>query len=134
MHAAAETLVALHDEGVSLSIDDFGTGYSSLSYLRSVPVDRIKIDRSFIKDVTTSEDAAVVAATIVKLAHSLRLQVVAEGVETRAQADFVRDTGCAFVQGFFYGEPIAAAMIPGLIKESAQVECTDGRAAEALGR
>jgi diguanylate cyclase (GGDEF)-like protein len=111
MNGAADTLEALHDQGVSLSIDDFGTGYSSLSYLRRVPVDRIKIDRSFINDVTTSEDAAVVAATIVKLAHSLRLQVVAEGVETRAQADFVRQTGCAFVQGFFYGEPMSAELI-----------------------
>ncbi len=115
MNGSADTLEALHDQGVSLSIDDFGTGYSSLSYLRRVPVDRIKIDRSFIKDVTASEDAAVVAATIVKLAHSLRLQVVAEGVETRAQADFVRQTGCAFVQGFFYGEPMTVEMIEDVI-------------------
>jgi EAL domain-containing protein (putative c-di-GMP-specific phosphodiesterase class I) len=115
MHVAAETLIALHNQGVGLAIDDFGTGYSSLSYLRRVPVDRIKIDRSFIKDVTASEDAAVVATTIVKLAHSLRLQVVAEGVETRAQAEFVRQTGCTFVQGFYYGEPMSAGMIPDLL-------------------
>jgi diguanylate cyclase (GGDEF)-like protein len=132
MHVAAETLVALHEQGVSLSIDDFGTGYSSLSYLRSVPVDRIKIDRSFIKDVTTSEDAAVVAATIVKLAHSLRLEVVAEGVETRAQADFVRETGCAYVQGFYYGEPIAAAMIPDLIKHPPPMRLADSSEPPAL--
>jgi diguanylate cyclase (GGDEF)-like protein len=119
MNIAAETLVTLHNQGVSLSIDDFGTGYSSLSYLRRVPVDRIKIDRSFIKDVTASEDAAVVAATIVKLAHSLRLQVVAEGVETRAQADFVQQTGCAFVQGFYYGEPMTADMIQDLMTRPA---------------
>jgi diguanylate cyclase (GGDEF)-like protein len=119
MNVAAETLVALHNQGVGLSIDDFGTGYSSLSYLRRVPVDRIKIDRSFIKDVTASEDAAVVASTIVKLAHSLRLQVVAEGVETRAQADFVQKTGCAFVQGFYYGEPMTADMIQDLMTRPA---------------
>jgi len=119
MNGAAETLITLHDQGVSLSIDDFGTGYSSLSYLRRVPVDRIKIDRSFINDVTVSEDAAVVAETIVKLAHSLRLQVVAEGVETRAQAEFVRHTGCAFVQGFYYGEPMTADMIQDLMTRPA---------------
>ncbi len=115
VHVAAEMLEALHRQGVGLAIDDFGTGYSSLSYLRRVPVDRLKIDRSFIKDVTLSEDAAVVAATIVQLAHSLRLQVVAEGVETRAQADFVQQTGCAFVQGFYYERPMAADKIPGIL-------------------
>jgi diguanylate cyclase (GGDEF)-like protein len=115
MHVAAETLVALHNQGVGLAIDDFGTGYSSLSYLRRVPVDRIKIDRSFISDATASEDAAIVAATIVGLAHSLRLEVVAEGVETRAQAEFVRQTGCAFVQGYFYGEPARAEDIPAML-------------------
>jgi len=119
MNVAADTLISLHHQGVSLSIDDFGTGYSSLSYLRRVPVDRIKIDRSFINDVTVSEDAAVVAETIVKLAHSLRLEVVAEGVETRAQADFVRQTGCAYVQGFYYGEPMTAEMIQDLMTRPA---------------
>ncbi len=115
MHDAAGTLLALHGLGVGLAIDDFGTGYSSLSYLRRVPVDRIKIDRSFINDVTSNEDAAVVATTIVNLAHSLRLTVVAEGVETLAQAEFVRNTGCVYVQGFFYAEPMAAARIPSML-------------------
>jgi EAL domain-containing protein (putative c-di-GMP-specific phosphodiesterase class I) len=121
MHVAAETLVALHGQGVGLAIDDFGTGYSSLSYLRRVPVDRIKIDRSFINDVTTSEDAAVIAATIVKLAHSLRLGVVAEGVETAAQAAFVRRTGCEYGQGYYYAEPVTAAELPALLTQPAQL-------------
>jgi diguanylate cyclase (GGDEF)-like protein len=115
VHVAAEMLVALHQQGVGLAIDDFGTGYSSLSYLRRLPVDRIKIDQSFINDVTTSEDAAMIATTIVKLAHSLRLQVVAEGVETAEQVAFVRQTGCAYAQGYFYGEPMAANGIPPLL-------------------
>ncbi len=115
MHVAAETLVALHQQGVGLAIDDFGTGYSSLSYLRKLPVDRIKIDRSFVNDVTTNEDAAVVATTIVKLAHSLRLQVVAEGVETSAQAEFIRESGCDFAQGFFYGRPVRPSDVPRLL-------------------
>jgi len=105
MTVAAQTLNALHALGVGLAIDDFGTGYSSLSYLRSVPVDRIKIDRSFVKDVIASEDAAVIASTIVDLAHNLRMEVVAEGVETEEQAAFIRNTGCAFVQGYYYGKP-----------------------------
>ncbi len=105
MHVAVETLVALHQLGVGLAIDDFGTGYSSLSYLRKLPVHRIKIDQSFVADSTSNEDAAVVITAIVRLAHHLRLKVVAEGVETRSQADFIRDTGCNFAQGYYYGMP-----------------------------
>jgi EAL domain-containing protein (putative c-di-GMP-specific phosphodiesterase class I) len=108
--------------GVGLAIDDFGTGYSSLSYLRRLPVDRIKIDQSFVADVPSSEDASVVVATIVKLAHNLRLQVVAEGVETRAQADFVRETGCNFAQGYHYGAAMNATELPGLLQQPAELE------------
>jgi EAL domain-containing protein (putative c-di-GMP-specific phosphodiesterase class I) len=105
MRDTADMLGALHQIGVGLAIDDFGTGYSSLSYLRRLPVDRIKIDRSFVADVTHSEDAAVIARTIVTLAHNLRLEVVAEGVETEGHAAFIRDTGCDYAQGFYYGYP-----------------------------
>ncbi len=118
--AAAETLAELHRQGVCLSIDDFGTGYSSLSYLRRLPVDRIKIDRSFVADVTTSEDAAVLAATIVRLAHSLRLRVVAEGVETQAQADFIAATGCNCAQGYHYSHPLAAGEVPEYVRRAAR--------------
>ncbi|WP_158747331.1 bifunctional diguanylate cyclase/phosphodiesterase [Acidisphaera sp. L21] len=122
MHVAAETLVNLHKQGVALAIDDFGTGYSSLSYLRKLPVDRLKIDRSFVNDVTTSEDAAVIATTIVELAHALRLEVVAEGVETAEQAKFVRDSGCAFAQGHFYGRPTTADKIAALLNRAPDLE------------
>jgi len=105
MRDTADILSALHEIGVGLAIDDFGTGYSSLSYLRRLPVDRIKIDRSFVTDVTHNEDAAVLARTIVTLAHNLRLEVVAEGVETEGHAAFIRQTGCNFAQGFYYGMP-----------------------------
>ena len=107
---------------MSLAIDDFGTGYSSLSYLRRLPVDRIKIDQSFVCDVTASEDAAVVATTIVKLAHNLRLEVVAEGVETRSQAAFVRDAGCNFAQGFYYGKPTTPEDLSIVLARSAALE------------
>ena len=90
MHEAAQTLRALHRFGVGIAIDDFGTGYSSLSYLRRLPVDRLKIDRSFIQDVTSNDETATVVKAIVQLAHNLRLKVVAEGVETEAQDAFVR--------------------------------------------
>ena len=120
MHVAHDTLVALHQQGVGLAIDDFGTGYSSLSYLRRLPVDRIKIDRSFVNDVTVSEDAAVVANTIVQLAHSLRLQVVAEGVETPAQEEFLHDVGCDFAQGYFYGHPLSPNEIPAIVHAAGQ--------------
>ena len=119
-HAAAQTLVALHQLGVGLSIDDFGTGYSSLSYLRRLPVDRIKIDRSFVADVTTSEDAAVLAATIVRLAHGLRLQVVAEGVETPEQAEFIAATGCDYAQGYHYSRPLGADDVPAYLFRTSQ--------------
>jgi diguanylate cyclase (GGDEF)-like protein len=105
MRDTADMLGSLHALGVGLAIDDFGTGYSSLSYLRRLPVDRIKIDRSFVADVTHSEDAAVIARTIVTLAHNLRLGVVAEGVETEGHAAFILETGCDYAQGFYYGCP-----------------------------
>ncbi len=105
MRNAAEVLRGLAALGVTLAIDDFGTGYSSLSYLRKLPVDKIKIDRSFVSDVVGNEDAAAVARAMVGLAHTLRLSVVAEGVETEAQEAFIRETGCAYGQGFLYGRP-----------------------------
>ncbi len=98
-------LRALRDIGVKLAIDDFGTGYSSLSYLRSMPVDRLKIDRSFITDAPEDQDAASIATTIVNLAQNLRLEVIAEGVETEAHARFVKDIGCDTAQGYYYGMP-----------------------------
>ena len=115
MRGAAETLVALHQQGVHLAIDDFGTGYSSLSYLRQLPVQRIKIDRSFVSCVPGDADAGAMVTMIAKLAQALRLEVVAEGVESRPQADFVRDAGCTFAQGYYYGMPGCALPPPGFI-------------------
>lgn len=104
---SAAILEQLSRIGVHISIDDFGTGYSSLSYLRRFPLDKLKIDRSFIKDVVTNaEDAAIVRA-IVSLAHSLKLKVVAEGVETVEQLEFLRELGCDQYQGYHCSPPIA---------------------------
>lgn len=99
-------LGALHEMGVELAIDDFGTGYSSLSYLRQFPIDRLKIDRSFIKNALTDQDDAAIARTIVGLGHSLGLKVIAEGVENIEQQQFLMDQGCDDVQGFYYCKPI----------------------------
>lgn len=95
--------------GVRIAIDDFGTGYSSLAYLRSLPVDTLKIDRSFVRDVTTNEDSAAIAAAIISMSKSLRLHVVAEGVETEEQFKFLADHQCEEVQGFLISRPLPAA-------------------------
>src|SRR5690606_6542610 len=108
---AAQTrhaLAKLHRLGVRLSLDDFGTGYSSLGYLRRYQFDVLKIDRSFIHDVIEEADAAALIRAIVAMAQSLGLEVIAEGVETVEQADFVRTRSCNFAQGYFYSKPIPA--------------------------
>lgn len=105
---AAARLRELRDLGVSLAIDDFGTGYSSLSYLRSFPLDTLKIDRSFVKDLPADDDAAALTAGIIVLAHRLRMRVVAEGVETLEQINYLRVNGCDELQGYYLSKPIPA--------------------------
>lgn len=101
-----ETLQHLHALGVELAIDDFGTGYSSLSYLRQFPIDRLKIDQSFIRNALNNNDDAAIARTIVRLGHSLNLKVIAEGVETKEHEAFLLEEKCDEVQGFRYSKPI----------------------------
>ncbi|MGE5453002.1 MAG: putative bifunctional diguanylate cyclase/phosphodiesterase [Acidobacteriota bacterium] len=96
---------------VSLSIDDFGTGYSSLSYLRKLPARQLKIDRSFVQDLEREEDARSIVKAVIKLSHALGLEVVAEGVETRAQQDILKDLGCDQLQGFLYAKPMSASKL-----------------------
>jgi diguanylate cyclase (GGDEF)-like protein len=111
MENAQDTLQALHQLrslGLRLSIDDFGTGYSSLSYLKRFPVDIIKIDRSFVQDTPDDVDDAAIVTGIIALAHSLRLEVVAEGVETEAQLRFLRGKSCDILQGYYLSKPIPA--------------------------
>jgi len=102
---AISTLGALRKLGVSLSIDDFGTGYSSLNYLKRLPIDLIKVDRSFVSDIPDSADDMAITAAVIAMAHQLNLAVVAEGVETRTQAEFLEEQGCEYGQGYLYGRP-----------------------------
>jgi EAL domain-containing protein (putative c-di-GMP-specific phosphodiesterase class I) len=105
---SASLLKALKELGVSLSIDDFGTGYSSLSYLKCLPVDKLKIDRSFVKDLDENHSSAAITRAIITLAHNLRLRVIAEGVETEGQLSFLRKSGCDEIQGFLISRPVKA--------------------------
>ncbi len=114
---AVSVLLQLHDLGISLSIDDFGTGYSSLSYLRQLPVNRLKIDKSFIAEVDTSKSAAAIALAIIMMGQSLELEIVAEGVETKPQLDYLREVGCEEVQGYYFGRPMPAEEFEAFIKD-----------------
>lgn len=106
--ASVATLGALADAGISLSLDDFGTGYSSLSYIRRFPIDQIKIDRSFVAGITTDPEAATFTAAITAMAHTLGLEVVAEGVETLEQAELLCQQTCDALQGYLFGRPVPA--------------------------
>jgi EAL domain-containing protein (putative c-di-GMP-specific phosphodiesterase class I) len=101
----------IRDLGISISLDDFGTGYSSLSHLRRFPINYLKIDRSFVDEVLTNVDDRAIVSAIIGMAQNLGLQVVAEGVETLEQANFLREKGCDFAQGYFYGRPMSAENI-----------------------
>ena len=105
---AIKILQNIRDIGVNLAVDDFGTGYSSLAYLKKLPIDRLKIDREFIKDLPKNEEDSAITKTIIALGQSMNLKVIAEGVETKEQRDFIVQNGCEDIQGYYYSKSIPA--------------------------
>jgi diguanylate cyclase (GGDEF)-like protein/PAS domain S-box-containing protein len=122
---AAKTLDALRELGTSIAIDDFGTGYSSLSYLKRFSVDRLKIDRSFVRDIPQDASDIALAKSIIALGHSLKLSVVAEGVETQAQRELLTSIGCDEMQGFLYSAPRPASELTRLLNPATQAVCVN---------
>jgi EAL domain-containing protein (putative c-di-GMP-specific phosphodiesterase class I) len=115
---AEQFLQMLHALGVFLSIDDFGTGYSSLAYLKRFPVHQLKIDRSFVQDLPGTDSDAQLVGTMISMAHGLRMNVVAEGVEMPDQEAFLASRGCDMVQGYLYSRPVPAFQIEHMLDQA----------------
>ncbi|OGI50291.1 MAG: hypothetical protein A3B81_01540 [Candidatus Muproteobacteria bacterium RIFCSPHIGHO2_02_FULL_65_16] len=125
MHGGEENIAKLRMlevMGIHISIDDFGTGYSSLGYLKLFPIDVLKIDRTFVRDVTTNPDDAAIASAIITLAHSLGIQVVAEGVETKEQLAFLRSRRCDGIQGYYFSKPLPAGECEALLRSGKRLQ------------
>ena len=112
---AISLLRMLKDFGVNLAMDDFGTGYSSLSYLKRFPINKLKIDQSFVRDATMDPDDAAIASTIISMGRNLKLKVIAEGVETAEQLAFLKQEGCDEMQGYYFSRPIPADKFTNLL-------------------
>jgi len=115
-----KTLTSLKDLGVRIAIDDFGTGYSSLSYLKRFPIDTLKIDRSFLMDIPDNPRDAEIVKAIIAMAHSLSLSVIAEGVETELQAQYLIENGCAKMQGYLFSPPVPETEFERLLRKQTQ--------------
>jgi EAL domain-containing protein (putative c-di-GMP-specific phosphodiesterase class I) len=122
VEGAIRTMCEMKRMGLKLSIDDFGTGYSSLAYLRRFPVDVLKIDRSFVRDIPFSQDGAAMVSAIIELARGLHMRVIAEGVETAAQLDYLKWRGCDEVQGHVYSKAEPGPMVEALLRNGRRVE------------
>lgn len=120
-HSTVSIMHELKELGISLALDDFGTGYSSLNYLRRFPVDCLKIDRSFIDDLTHDKSADAVATSIIAIAHSLGLKTVAEGVETQEQLEFLQGCDCDILQGYYFSKPVAAQDFIQMVQDNKQL-------------
>ncbi len=117
------TMNQLHEIGITLSLDDFGTGYSSLNYLKRLPIDLLKIDQSFVRELTVGSDDAAIVKAIISLAHNLQLSVIAEGVETQAQLEYLQRNGCDEIQGYYISRPIPAEALAKLLEQEKELSC-----------
>lgn len=119
----SETFRRLKELGVNIAVDDFGTGYSSLSYMKKLPIDRLKIDRSFISELPDNKEDVAIVRAIIAMARSLSLKVIAEGVETGAQLDFLKAEGCEEFQGFVLAKPLTAGELEQLLERYGSGAC-----------
>ena len=120
VEATASTLQTLRETGVQVSVDDFGTGYSSLSYLRKFPIDALKIDQSFVRQISGAADDAAVVIAVISMARNLKLRVIAEGVETQKELAFLQAHGCDEVQGFYFSRPVPPGQFAKLLETGCQ--------------
>lgn len=136
MHEPAQAVVTLEHfraYGLRLSVDDFGTGYSSLSYIRRFPLNALKVDRAFVRDLATNADDMAITLAIISMAHSLKLKVVAEGVETTDQLDLLTDAGCDEIQGFYFSQPVPAQEMERMLREGVALQRSRADGAPAAG-
>jgi EAL domain-containing protein (putative c-di-GMP-specific phosphodiesterase class I)/ActR/RegA family two-component response regulator len=126
MDRTIATLTSLRAMGIQISIDDFGTGYSSLAYLKHFPIDTLKIDIAFIRDVTTDPDSAAIVKSIIGMAHSMKMDVIAEGVETAEQLAYLRRHRCDHIQGFYFSRPLPAQQFEQLLNEGRRLAIPPG--------
>ncbi|WP_144054309.1 EAL domain-containing protein [Pleurocapsa sp. PCC 7319] len=116
-HVTQNNLAEIKRRKIKLSIDDFGTGYSSLSYLRRLPIDNLKIDRSFVDSINSDPESFEIVKTIITLAHTLGMDAIAEGVENIAQVERLKSLGCEFVQGYLFAEPLEPDAIESILSK-----------------